>query len=194
MSLVVVGGQSRSVGKTSAVCSLISALSEHRWTALKITQYGHGICSKDGKPCDCAVDDTAHPFAVSREHDPQGSSDTSRYLHAGAAQAWWVRAPVGQLDLAKPWLDEVIGADEMIIAESNSLLDLFSAAAYLSLWDAAVVDVKPSARRHAATADALLYTTEAPLPDGPPRFKVAPPTYVSSTVLRLVREKLANHA
>jgi hypothetical protein len=45
MSIIVIGGHSRSVGKTSVVAGLISALPDFRWTALKITQYGHGICS-----------------------------------------------------------------------------------------------------------------------------------------------------
>ena len=49
MSLIVIGGHSRSVGKTSVVAGLISALPEFQWTALKITQYGHGICSASGK-------------------------------------------------------------------------------------------------------------------------------------------------
>ena len=53
MAIVVIGGHSRSVGKTSVVAGLISALPELNWTAVKVTQYGHGICSANGKPCDC---------------------------------------------------------------------------------------------------------------------------------------------
>jgi len=40
MAIVVVGGHSRSVGKTSVVAGLIAALREFNWTALKITQFG----------------------------------------------------------------------------------------------------------------------------------------------------------
>ena len=57
MSLIVIGGHSRSVGKTSVVAGLIAALPEYNWTAMKITQHGHGICSADGEPCHCATDD-----------------------------------------------------------------------------------------------------------------------------------------
>ena len=35
MSLIIIGGHSRSVGKTSVVAGLIAALREHRWTAAK---------------------------------------------------------------------------------------------------------------------------------------------------------------
>ena len=96
MAIVVVGGHSRSVGKTSVVAGLIAALREYHWTALKITQYGHGVCSADGKPCDCATDD--HTWAVSEEKDRTGKSDTSRFLVAGATRAWWVAAPLGTAD------------------------------------------------------------------------------------------------
>ena len=42
MSLVVIGGHSRSVGKTSVVAGIIAALPDFHWIAVKITQYGHG--------------------------------------------------------------------------------------------------------------------------------------------------------
>ena len=45
MAIVVIGGHSRSVGKTSLVAELIAALPEMQWTAAKITQFGHGFCS-----------------------------------------------------------------------------------------------------------------------------------------------------
>ena len=63
MAIIVIGGHSRSVGKTSVVAGLISALPEFNWTAVKITQYGHGICSANGKACDCATAD--HSWAIS---------------------------------------------------------------------------------------------------------------------------------
>ena len=47
MTLIVVGGHSRSVGKTSVVAGLIAALPEFGWTAVKITQYGDGILVLD---------------------------------------------------------------------------------------------------------------------------------------------------
>ena len=62
MSILVIGGHTRSVGKTSVVAGLIAALRDRHWTALKITQYGHGICSANGAPCDCATAD--HSWAV----------------------------------------------------------------------------------------------------------------------------------
>src|SRR4030088_1798166 len=98
MALVVVGGHSRSVGKTSVVAGLISALPDFHWTALKITQYGHGICSANGEACDCATAD--HAWAVSEERNRSGESDTSRFLVAGASRSLWGRTEQGRLDAA----------------------------------------------------------------------------------------------
>ncbi len=46
MAIVVVGGHSRSVGKTSVVANLIARLPQLNWTACKITQFGHGFCTR----------------------------------------------------------------------------------------------------------------------------------------------------
>src|ERR1700741_5382609 len=99
MAIVVVGGHSRSVGKTSVVAGLIAALPEYRWTALKISQFGHGICSADGKACDCATTED-HFKALSEERETGGESDTSRFLVAGAERSIWVRTRQGLLSEA----------------------------------------------------------------------------------------------
>ena len=110
MATIVIGGHSRSVGKTSVVAGLIRALPERRWTAVKITQYGHGICSADGAPCDCATDD--HSWAITEEGrrgQEAGSSkgkesDSARFLSAGAQRSLWVRTRQGMLAEAMPKL------------------------------------------------------------------------------------------
>src|SRR5579864_7921899 len=117
MAIVVIGGHSRSVGKTSVVAGLIAALPEFNWTALKITQYGHGICSANGKPCNCATDD--HTRAITEEHDRSGESDTSRFLVAGAVRSLWVRTRQGMLAQDMPDIRKRIAGAENVIMESN---------------------------------------------------------------------------
>src|SRR5262250_1975439 len=95
--LVVVGGHSRNIGKTSVVAGLIRRLRDRKWTAVKITQYGHGVCSEEGKPCGCQGDaDPDHPFALSEEYEPS-DTDPGRFLAAGAERSFWLRAPSGEL-------------------------------------------------------------------------------------------------
>ena len=87
MSVVVVGGHTRNIGKTSVVAGLIAALPERRWTAVKITQFGHGVCSANGEPCECETAD--HTIAVSEERSRVSGTDTARFLAAGAEKAFW---------------------------------------------------------------------------------------------------------
>src|SRR6266478_8540382 len=119
MPILVIGGHTRSVGKTSVVAGIIAALPGFHWTAVKITQYGHGVCSANGAPCDCATAD--HTWAISEEKDRGGDSDTSRFLLAGAARSLWVRTERGRLAEAMPVLRARIEGAGNVIVESNSV-------------------------------------------------------------------------
>src|SRR5258708_14039874 len=118
MALVVIGGHSRSVGKTSVVAGLIAALPEFNWTAMKITQFGHGICSADGKPCDCDTGDD-HFRALSDEKDLSGETDTSRFLAAGAAPPIWGPTRQGVLAQALPGIPPPHAGAENLTPEFN---------------------------------------------------------------------------
>ena len=85
LMLAVVGGHSRNIGKTSVVAGLIRRLRGGRWTAVKITQFGHGVCSRDGEPAG-ALPCPEHPFALTEEYEPV-ASDSGRYLAAGAERS-----------------------------------------------------------------------------------------------------------
>jgi hypothetical protein len=201
MSLVVIGGHSRSVGKTSVVAGLISALPDRHWTAFKITQYGHGICSANGEACDCATAD--HTFAVTEEKDRSGDSDTSRFLAAGAAHSWWVRTEQGRLAEAMPRIRHILAGAENAIIESNSILRFLKPDLYLTVLDPATADFKASAQTFLDRADAvLLHTTagtEVPTWErislkpvaNRPMFTIHPPHYVSSEVVEFVRQRLS---
>ena len=154
MSTVVIGGHTRSVGKTSVVAGLIAALRDRCWTALKITQYGHGICSANGKPCDCGTGD--HSWAVTEERDRSGKSDTSRFLVAGAEHSWWVRTEQGRLAEAMPRVRAILAGAENAIIESNSILRFLKPYLYLTVLDPATEDFKSSAQQFLDRADAVL--------------------------------------
>lgn len=199
MRIVVVGGHSRSVGKTSVVAGLISSLPERQWTAIKITQFGHGICSVNGKSCSCAVDE--HTVAISEERDRSGDSDSSRFLVAGAARSLWVRTKQGFLAEAMPALRRRIEGASNVIMESNSVLGFLKPDLYLSVLDPATADFKSSAREFLERADAILLH-ESP---GPPQwsevapgllagkkvFSITPPQYVSPEIVKWVRYRIS---
>jgi hypothetical protein len=198
VALVVIGGHSRSVGKTSVVAGLIAALPELNWTALKITQYGHGICSANGKPCSCATDD--HTRAITEERDRTGESDTSRFLVAGARHSIWVRTRQGMLGEAMPDILRRISGAENVIMESNSILRFLDPDLYLTVLDADTEDFKDSAREYLPRADAVILHRTAATPqwksisleglNGRHRFYIEPPEYVTSEIVSFVRDRL----
>jgi len=154
--LVAVGGHSRNVGKTSVMCGIIAALREMDWVAVKITQHGHGICSLDGKPCDCAPENPEHPYVLDEQVAVDGT-DSGRYLAAGAARAYWLRTAMGDLGHAMPVLRELMGAHENVILESNSVLGFLKPDVYVAVLDPGTVDFKESARLFLERADALYW-------------------------------------
>jgi len=205
--LVVIGGHSRNLGKTSVVCSIIRALPELQWTAIKVTQYGHGLCSRDGKPCAC--ENPAHPISISEEtreavheagHIPP---DSARFLLSGACHAYWVRTPVGRLSEAMPKVRQLLDAAPNAIVESNSLLRFVKPDFCAMVVDGAAADFKPSSLRYLDRADALVLTSNAPLAwrEVPasllariPHFHAPAPGYTSSELVAAIRQAAAYSA
>jgi len=198
MAVIVVGGHSRSVGKTSVVAGIIAALPEMHWTAVKITQYGHGICSANGEPCDCATDD--HAWAVTEERDRSGESDSSRFLVSGAVRSLWVRTRQGMLAEAMPRLRKELATAENAILESNSVMRFLRPDLYLTVLDAANPDFKLSAKEFLDRADAVILhdgRAEAGWKNislkpvaGKTAFRITAPPYVIPELIEFVRQRL----
>lgn len=200
MAMIVIGGHSRSVGKTSVVASLIAQLSEFSWTAIKVTQFGHDVCSANGEPCDCQIG--SHAAAFTEERNASSGSDTSRYLAAGAVRSLWVRTRQGELAKAMAHLRREIAAAPNSIVESNSIVGFLKPDLYLTVLDPAREDFKDSARFFLDRADAiLLHASSADLKplwkgvslqllEEKPQFLVSPPSYISEPVVDFVRRRI----
>lgn len=204
MATLVVGGHTRNIGKTSVMEAILRALPEHEWTAIKITQYGHGICSANGEPCDCVTAD--HSLAVSEERDATTGTDTSRYLAAGAAHSFWVRTQQGMLAEAMPLVRKKMGAAGSVLIESNSVMQFLRPDLYLAVLNPSNPDFKPSALRFLDRADAVLLANDvssqavgsgsawanvAPGLLGRLRcIEVQPPEYVTEEVINFIKERL----
>jgi hypothetical protein len=197
--LVVVGGHSRNIGKTSVVAGLIRRLRDRRWTAVKITQYGHGVCSNEGKDCGCEAE-PGHPFALSEEYEPS-DTDSGRFLAAGAERSFWLRTPAGELARAAGTVHKLLRQSEHVIVESNSILELVKPDLFLMVMDFSCDDFKASSLRFMDRADAFLVVDRGingPLWDGiaaglwdtKPQFLVKPPRYVTPEVAEFVGQRL----
>lgn len=190
--IVVVGGHSRNIGKTSVVAGLIQALPEGGWTAVKISRHAHPIGSDAGR-----VDAS---YALSRQAIPD-RTDSGRYLAAGARRSYWLQTPAGDLKAALPALGEILESSENAIVESNSVLQFIKPDLYLVVLDLSVSDLKESSGRYIDSADAFICIGRGPaVPSwknafagrlaGKPRFPVVPPDYVSAELAQFVRKKL----
>ncbi len=197
MAIIVVGGHSRSVGKTSVVAGLIAAMPERDWLAIKITQYGHGICSANGGPCDCVTAD--HASAITEEHDRTGETDTSRFLVAGAKKVLWVRTQQGFLAEAMPRLREHLASAQNVIIESNSVMRFLRPDLYLVVLDPMTEDFKDSARQFLDRADGVLLHQSPGVQwkqvslkpvSSKPTFAVHPPSYVSPELVHFVQQRI----
>ena len=193
MAVVVVGGQARKVGKTSVVCGLIAALPERRWTAIKLTQHGHGESFTDFEA----------GIVLREEHDRSSCTDTSRYLAAGAEQAFWVRVRPGHLAEQMPRLRDLIESAQNTILESNSLIEFLHPELALCLLDPSAADFKPSALRLLERADALVVPEGAdlsapwpgvrqPLLQRTRCFRFHPPLYCTEELVAYVAAHLSH--
>lgn len=135
--IVVVGGQASKVGKTQAVCDIISSSREANWTAVKISPHPHG-------------EPLSHPI-LHEEVQASSTTDTGRYLQAGARRAIWVRVSRDQMARILPAL-----LQGNVILESNSALDVIKPDFFLFVSNPDVEHWKESAWRHVGHADALV--------------------------------------
>jgi hypothetical protein len=202
MPTLVIGGHTRNIGKTSVVAGLIAALPQLHFSAIKITQFGHNVCSANGEPCDCQTAD--HTLAISEERDATTGTDTSRFLAAGAARVFWVRTRQGELAEAMPRLRALLADAENTIIESNSILRFLQPDLSLSVLDPSVPDFKPSALRFLDRVDAFIVPEDTSLTAQAwpgispallarkPCFVMRPPVYCSPDLLQFVTAKLTN--
>lgn len=183
--LIVVGGHTRSIGKTQLVCDLIAALPSANWLAGKITQYGHGVCATNGHDCDCAP--TEHIVALDWESNTDGHTDSERFLRAGARRSFWLRTKQGYLAEGMPPLREALASAEHIsagglnvIVESNSLLQFVKPSLYVTVFDSTRDDFKDSARQMLDRADVFVFRR------GPEEVTIAQPprTHLPAQLLR----------
>ncbi|HUQ91783.1 MAG TPA: hypothetical protein VM120_08880 [Bryobacteraceae bacterium] len=198
--LVVVGGHSRNIGKTSVVCELVAALRDWQWQAVKITQHGHNVCATDGHECGCDSGDPDHPFALD-EQVVVDATDSGRYLAAGAVRSWWLRTAQGELGYGLPSLRTVLAGSKHTIVESNSLMGFVLPDFYVVVLDHSVGDMKNSSRLYMDRADAFVVNARGMergpwrgVPDrwieGKPSFAVEEGRYVPDGLVRLVKERL----
>lgn len=173
--VLVVGGHTRSIGKTQLVCDVIAAFPKVSWVAGKITQYGHGVCAQNGENCDCAP--TEHVCALDWETSGDTGTDSARFLEAGAKRSFWLRTKQGFLAEGMPLLRLALrdveaelepAHQQALIVESNSLMQFVKPSLYFAVIDPEKEDFKESAQTVLDRANALVLRGGEESGDGSP--------------------------
>jgi len=190
MAIIVVGGHSRNVGKTSVVTGLISAFPQCSWTAIKISSHRHGGVFK------------REIGEIYEEKDPAGSTDTSRFLTAGASRSLWARIGEDNVDSVLKELIPILQTGPFVIIESNHILKFIHADLHILVLRCDVEEFKSSAKKILKQADALvLWNSDSPPPawkallreafENLPVFSAADPPNIPKGLIDFVQSQLA---
>lgn len=185
MAIVVVGGSTKDIGKTSLVCGIISALRDFNWTAVKIT--GHSYAR------DLTLSNAETARAIVWEETAAGrATDTARYLAAGARRALLVTRYQEEVPIEE--IRQALGNDRNILFESNRIIDALRPDICLALIGEDAQLLKPSFLRLVQIADALVtFSGQAQISDAPagiPVFMQQSADQVSPELVSWLRARL----
>jgi hypothetical protein len=191
--IVAVGGHSRNVGKTSVAAGLIYAFRKYPWTAIKISSHRHASLSNLKKNNEENFSD------VYEESNREGSSDTSRFLAAGASRSLWMRIEDDGSDTAQQLLP-ILQSCPFVLLESNRILRLIRPDLFIMVLRFDTMDFKDSARACLRQADAVVAVNpdSAPPPwegisdtlSKIPQFITADPRVVPEGLIDFVQSRL----
>jgi hypothetical protein len=195
MTVIVVGGHSRNVGKTSVAAGLIHALRKYPWTAIKISSHRHANI-----PASPKGDEEYFP-EIYEEANREGSSDTSRFLAAGACRSLWLRIQEDHADMAMQQLLPVLQSCPFVMIESSRILRVIRPDLYIMVLRYDTKDFKDSARASLSQADAVVAVNpdSSPPPwDGIseilseiPQFVTPDPQIIPARLIDFVRSRIS---
>ena len=153
MAVIVVGGQTKHVGKTTMVCEIIRHFVSAHWTAVKITSHSH-------EPQECAPVVSGSGWTIWEQSASDSHVDTTRYLEAGAVRSLLVSTESESLASACAALKAEVSAKENAIVESTAGAELLAPDLFLLLVNPGSEEIKASAREQLARAHALIVSAE----------------------------------
>ena len=149
MTLIIVGGQAKNVGKTTLICNIISAFPDLKWTAVKVSNHQHATEN-------CEVLTAGSGWRLLQQNPGADHSDTARFLKSGAARALLVQANDHSMEEACTSLMQVISAATAVTVESASAAEFLRHDLLLLLLNLEQSDFKSSASEQLDRADAFV--------------------------------------
>lgn len=193
MALIVVGGQTKNVGKTTLICNIIAAFPKVKWTAVKFSNHAH-------TPRHCEMRRGGTGWSIWQQSPTKDLNDTARFLESGADRSLLVQAENHSLmDACSSLLQEISPATDVIV-ESASAAEFLHPDLLLVLLDAAQGDFKESATQQLDHAHAFVIRKAdsgvARRIDAAPEVPVftAFPGQIDPGLVSLLEAKLGRHA
>ena len=153
--IILIGGATRNVGKTTFSCAVIDNLSKkHHIIGLKIKTLYRGddvFHGKDHNPL-------SGNYRIIEEFEQNGKEDTMRMLKAGAKQVFRIKAKNEYLSEAFDDFFRQIPKNSFILCESNSLRKIVKPSVFLMIKHKYSIEIKPSAKELEHLADKIIFT------------------------------------
>ncbi len=150
-NILVIGASSRNLGKTTLICSLLRRFAEFPLTALKIKTMQEGDETFHGKGSTLEG-----PYLIREETSLNGTEDSVRLLNAGATQVLYLKTRRDSLRESFQTTLEMIPQGNLVIVESNSLVEIIRPAIYILIKGYDPKLYKPSSLRTEKHADIIL--------------------------------------
>jgi hypothetical protein len=155
---IVIGSTGRNSGKTEFVCALIRACrSPYLPVGVKVTTIRdhESFCPRGGAGCGaCSTLDG--DFSISQENGAPPGKDTTRMLESGASSVLWLRCRQQRLRDGLEAMLSWLGPNPLVVAESNSLVQIAEPDLFLMVQDTRSHTIKRSAAEAFALADRVI--------------------------------------
>ena len=166
--ILVVGGTGRNLGKTEFICRLLSRFLYSNITVIKIKTLYHGDENFHGKGYDMKGD-----YIIREEFDAGGLEDSRRFLAAGAKSVLYIRSRAEKLGKAVQEALSRISINQLIIFESNSIVNVLKPAVYIMLAGPDKDKYKPSSRKLIDQADIIIRSSGSGFETEPEDLKIS---------------------
>ncbi|MHC1775978.1 MAG: hypothetical protein AB9834_11255 [Lentimicrobium sp.] len=152
-NLIIIGGSSRNVGKTTLAVKLIEKYAGSvSITGLKVTSIRPGEDSHHGSHSDRDLQN----FRITGETSDQSSKDTARMLTAGADRVFYIETPDNQINNAVDMFLATENTGGPIVCESRNLRIAVIPGLFVLLKHYDASQIKPGFDYYEKLADIIL--------------------------------------
>lgn len=156
--LLLVGGNSRYIGKTTLACEIIDKFSKMvPVVALKVTSIYPGDAIYHGHEITGVKE-----FEIIRESDLTSPKDTAKMLRKGAVSSYYLQSPDALVENAWHAFEQAIHQCHFIVCESRSLRRFVEPGLFIYLKNSRIRNEKPYSSWLEEQADLVL---QDPVPE-----------------------------